>query len=108
MRKIFNVSRPEDRGGQAGKNGDGMDEALVEHAQHHVNHQNGHDQQNREALEGLLEGLHGSLVKRGQRRGHAQLANQIVDTGGRIAQREAGHKIERDQWRRAIGRSGLR
>jgi hypothetical protein len=47
--------RAEDRRGQAGENRDGVNEALIQHAQHDIDHQDGHDQQDREVLEGASE-----------------------------------------------------
>ncbi len=56
--------RAEHRRRQAGKNRDGVNEALVQNAQHDVDHQNRHDQQDRQVLERVLKFLHRALEMR--------------------------------------------
>ena len=57
---------------KSGKNGDGMNKALIQNAQDDVDHQNRDDQQNGQASEGPLEFLHGSLKI------HAQVCGMCI------------------------------
>ena len=54
--------RSDGGGGQAGKNGDGVDEALIEHAEDEIDDHDGDDEQKAEAFERALE-LRGCSLK---------------------------------------------
>ena len=66
-----------------------MNEALIQNSQHDINHQDGDDQQNRQALERLLEFLHRALEIRADGRRHAQIPHASFTWVGRLAQRDS-------------------
>jgi hypothetical protein len=81
-------------GGQAGKNGQGVDEALVEDAEHDVDHQDRDQQQDAQALERGLEGLRASL-QAGVERGRAcSLAFQGLDASTASPSETPGSRLK--------------
>ena len=87
--------------GQAGKNGEGVDETFVQNSQHHVDHQNGHDQQHSHAAQRGLVGGGGSL-KTGADGGWQGIARQFPDAVDGVAERNPGQQVERDGDRRQL------
>ena len=65
---------PQPRRGQPGQDGQGVDEALVEDAEHQIDHQHGHQEQEPLALERRLEGLGHPLQAAGDRGRQLQVA----------------------------------
>ena len=88
--------------GKSGKNGDGMDEALIQNPEDDVDHQDRDDQQNGQAAEGAFEFPHGSLETHAQGLRHVHLPHDGVQLIGRLAQRNSGREIEGDSHRRKL------
>ena len=87
--------------GQAGENGEGVNETLVQNPQHHVDHQNGHDQQHSHAAQrGLV--CRGSSLKTGADGGREGFARQFLDAVDGVAKRNTGQQVERDGDRRQL------
>jgi hypothetical protein len=89
--------RAEARRGQPRKDRQGVDETLVENAEHQVDHQNRHQQQDAQALLRRLEGLCGALQAGVQRDRDAQLLFQRLDPVHRFTERYPRQQVER-QW----------
>ena len=85
MKQPQREQRAEHRRRQSRKNRDGMDEALVQDAQHDVDYQDGYDQQDRQPLEGLLEFLHRALEVDADGSRHAQRLHSLFHLLGGIA-----------------------
>ena len=102
-------------GGQRSENGDGVHQALIQHAKHNVDgEQRGNDQQ-RFGGERLLKGLGGACEGAAHGRGNTDALLHLVDQPGCLAQRDPRREIEGDRHRgkerRVIdgqGRSGGR
>ena len=88
-------------GGQSGKNGQGMDEALIQDAQHQVDHQDGHHQQQSQTADGRFERLRRALKAGadGCRQHFPCCFAHCIDG---IAQRDPRTQIERDGHRRQL------
>ena len=95
VEQLQSQQRAEDRRRQSGKNGEGVDEALVENPQDDVDHQDGDDQQDRHAAERFLELLDGALEIGAQSGRHAQFLNGLIHPVGGLPQRKAGRQVER-------------
>ena len=90
--------------GQAGQNGERVDIAFIQHAQQHIDHQQrGGDQHDLAGLRRLecrrVAAVAGEYAHR-----HIELALELLDAPGGIAQRRAGREIEGDRHRRRAGR----
>ena len=84
-----------DAGRRKGRqDGDGMDVALVENAQHDIDGRQRRQHQQELAVERLLEGPRRSLEGPVQGRGHADLAHRVVHVLNGIAQGFAGRQVE--------------
>ena len=81
-------------GGQTGKDGQGVHEALVENAENQIDHQDGDQQEDTQPLQGRLEGLRRSLQARVQRYRQAQVPFQRLDAVDRLAERDARQEVE--------------
>jgi hypothetical protein len=82
--------RPHRRRGQARQDGDGVDVALVQHAQQHVDHQQRGDDQDQLAALRALEYRRVAAIGADHRRPASAIASRsLVDLGGGIAQRRA-------------------
>ena len=93
------LQRARARGGQARKDGERVDEALVEHAEDQIDDEHGDQQQDAEALQRGLEGL-GRALQAGVERGRqAHFLFERLDAVDRVAKRYAGQKIERNSRR---------
>ena len=81
---------------QSRENRDGMDVALVQHAQHDVDRQQSGQDQDRLRRERILEGRRGSLEAAVNRCRHAQRELSLINGARCRAQVAAGRQIERD------------
>ena len=98
--------RPQAGGGQAGEDGQRMDQAFVEHAQNDENGQQRGGQQEGKGTEGGLEHLGRPLEAALHGGRQVQLARRFLDQIRRLAQGSAGVQIERDAGRRETGPGG--
>ena len=87
--------------GQAGKNRDGMDEALVQNAQHHVDHQDRHREQDAHALQRRLK-RRGHALEAGADVVRQGLARHLLHAVHGLAQRDARLQVERNRDRRQL------
>ena len=94
--------RADPRGRQRGQDGDRVDVALVEHAQHDVDHQNGRGDEQRSRGQRGLERLGGTLEGPLQRDRRAQLPLDLLDMIDRLAERIARRDVERQRHRREL------
>ena len=92
--------RADASGRQRRQDRDRVDEALVEHPEHHVDDQNSRQDQQRRRGERRLEGLRRALEGALQGGGQAKLVADRLDRVDRLAQRRAGRQIERQRHRR--------
>ena len=88
--------RADARRGQRGEDGDGMDEALIEDAEHDVNGDEGGEDQEGLIGERVVEGSGGALEVGLERRREVHLLGQVVDLGDGGAERGVGREIEGD------------
>ncbi len=72
-----------------------MDVALVEHPQDHIDGQQGRSDQDRFRRQGLLERLGGALKRSAQGHRRAELIAGALHRLCRLAERDAGGKVER-------------
>ena len=86
--------RAEAGGGQAGQNGDGVDETFVENSQDDVDDEDGHDQQHAEAFDGGLIHLRGALEARGDAGGQMHFFLDALDCVHGGAEGIAGREVE--------------
>ena len=87
---------------QAGDDGDRVDEALVENAEHDIGGEDRGQHQDALPLERLLEHLRGALEAGDDGGRQARLALDPLDCVDRLAERIAGREIERDRHRRLL------
>ena len=88
------------RRGQRGKNGDGVDVAFVEDAEHEIDRRQSRGNQVGLAAERILIGLRGAGEHGLDGGRKADLAGRLSDGLDGIAQRDAGLQVERDGDRR--------
>ena len=89
------AQRAEARRGQAGKNGQGMDETFVQNAQHQIDDHNGQHQQPAHARERALKSLGRALGFGGHRVGQQRLRGGLHG-GDALPQRHAGAQVVRN------------
>src|SRR5262249_45066679 len=85
--------------GQAGNDGDRMDETFVEHSEHHVGREHGGQEQHPLAFERILEHLRRALEAGADRDWQAKFALDLLDGIDRLPQRIAGRQVERNGYR---------
>ena len=90
--------------GKGRENGQGMDEALIEHPEHDIDGNKSESNKVRLGGEGCLEGLSGALEATADGGGHTDLNANLFDGRGGVAQRGAGRQVEAE---RGCGRLGL-
>ena len=95
--------RAESGEGQAGEDGERVDEALVQDAEHDVDHHDRENQQDQQAALGILEGLGGAGEGGGDRL-PAGSARQLAAPRHGVADRDAGGEVERHRHRRQLAR----
>ncbi len=89
-----------DAGGrQRRQDGQGMNVALVEDAEHDVDREQGGQYEVGLIVEGLLVHLCGALERAVDARRHADPVHRRLDRRNRRAQRDAGRQIERNRVR---------
>ena len=88
---------------QAGNDGDRVDEALVEDAEHHIGGEDRRQHQDALALQRVLEHLRRALeAGRDRAPASCDLALDLLDRVDRLAEREARREVERDRHRRLL------
>ena len=88
--------RPDRRRRQPGQDGERMDEALVEDAEHDVDRDDGRGEQKPLVGERVLEHLGGSGEGSRDRGRHVQFGLDGVDAADRVAERDPGRRVEGD------------
>ena len=89
--------RTHSRRGQRRENGDGVNDALIENAEHDIDRGERREDEHRLVLQRLLIGARGALEAAMDGRGHADLIRCAFDGRGRSAKGCIGRKIERDR-----------
>ena len=92
----------ESGGGQAGKDRQGVNEALVQDAEHDVGRKDRRQDQDALPAQRILEDLRGALEAGRDRRRQALVALELLDRVDRLAERESRFEIERDRDRRLL------
>ncbi len=95
-------NRAHARRGQRGKNGDGVNEAFVQDAQHQIYGDDRGQNQQRFIGQRGFEGVRRSLERRFDAGRHVQLLGRLLDVLHRRAQRRAGRKVERNRDHRKL------
>jgi len=106
LSSVWVISRAQQRAHacrrQSGKNGDGVDQAFIQHPQNDVDDdQRG---QNQEGLTGerALKRRRSSLESAVDGARHADLAHGLLDGNGGLSQRKAGREIEGECYSREL------
>ena len=97
--------RADARRRQRRQDGDRMDEALVEHAEHDIHRHDRGDDQEHLVGQRRLEGRRGALERGDEADRQADLLLGLLDGVDRGAERNARRGVERDGGRRATGRN---